>query len=358
MIKTYTYKIKDNNDFIEKFNQWIGVCRFIYNCALEMKITAYKMQKVSISNYDLYKQITDCKKEFSWLSGVHSQTIQAILDRLDRTYKSFFRRGFGFPKFASKKKWKSIPFKSIQFKDNNFILPKWGIIKVFKDRLPDGEIKTASLIKKADGYYLHVQVEVPYENTNENQVGIDMGISYFVVTSEGLYVSNPKHFKSYERKLRIENRSLARKKKFSKQWYKQVKKLQLLHLKIQRMRLDFLHKVSTNLSKEYGIIFMEDLNVKGMSRSNLAKQILDCSWTKFKDLLEYKANVILINPKYTSQTCSNCEHKDKRNRISQSEFVCQSCGSIFNADENASLNILRLGQSHYALTQEITLCVA
>jgi len=345
MIKTYSYKIKVDNSFIEKFNKWLGSLRFLYNCALEMKIDAYKRCNKNISNYTIQKELTECKQEFDWLNQVHSQTLQAILDRLDKTYKSFFRRGYGFPKFASKKKWKSIPFKSCQLKEGNFVLPKWGIIKVFKDRLPKGKIKTASLIKKADGYYLHIQVEVSYSNTNESQVGIDMGISYFLVTSDGLYINNPKHFKIYERKLRIENRSLARKKKFSKQWYKQVKRLQLLYLKIQRTRLDFLHKTSTSLSKQYGTIFMENLNVAGMSKSNLSKHILDCSWTNFKNLLSYKSCVVLVDAKYTSQKCSNCGYIDKRNRISQSEFVCKNCGSIFNADVNASLNILSLGKT-------------
>lgn len=339
MIKTYTYKIKVDNSFIEKFNQWVGTCRFLYNCALQMKIDAYQRCNKNISNYTIQKELTECKQEFEWLNQVHSQTLQAILDRLDKAYKSFFRRGYGFPKFVSKKKWKSIPFKSCQLKENNFILPKWGIVKVFKDRLPEGEVKTASLIQKADGYYLHIQVEVSYTNSNESQVGIDMGISYFVVTSDGLYINNPKHFKQFEKKLRIENRSLARKKKFSKQWYKQVKKLQLLYLKIQRVRLDFLHKTSTNLSKQYGTIFLEDLNVQGMVRSNLSKHILDCSWTAFKNLLSYKANVVLVDAKYTSQKCSECGYIDKANRISQSEFVCKNCGSIFNADWNSSQNI-------------------
>lgn len=343
MIKTYTYKIKTDNSFIEKFNQWLGCLRFLYNCALEMKIDAYKRCNKNISIYTIQKELTDCKKEFDWLNQVHSQTLQAILDRLDKTYKSFFRRGYGFPKFASKKKWKSIPFKSAQLKDNDFFLPKWGGVKVFKDRMPEGEIKTASLIQKADGYYLHIQVEVPYSNINENQIGLDMGISYFLVTSDGLYISNPKHFKFYERRLRIENRSLSRKKKFSKQWYKQVRRLQLLHLKIQRVRLDFLHKTSTNLSNQYGTIFMEDLNVQGMSRSNLSKYILDCSWATFKNLLSYKSNVILVDARYTSQQCSECGNIDNKNRISQSEFVCVNCDSVFNADENASMNIKRKG---------------
>lgn len=345
MIKTYTYKIKTDNSFIEKFNQWLGCCRFLYNCALELKIDAYKRCGKSVSNYTIQKQLTEAKREIEWLNQVHSQTLQAILDRLNKTYDSFFRRGYGFPKFASKKKWKSIPFKSAQLKDNNFILPKWGIIKVFKDRFPEGEIKTASLIQKADGHYLHVQVEVSYSNPNESQVGIDMGINYFLVTSDGLYISNPKHFKSYERRLRIGNRSLVRKKKFSKQWYKQVKRLQLLYLKIQRVRLDFLHKTSTNLSKQYGTVFMEDLNIAGMIKGRLSKHISDASWAKFRELLSYKSNVVLIDAKYTSQKCSGCGCVDKRNRLSQSEFACVKCGLIFNADENASINIRSKGKA-------------
>jgi putative transposase len=343
MIKTYTYKVNLDSSFVGKFNQWAGACRFVYNCALEMKIDAYKRRGVNLSNFTIQKELTEAKREFVWLYDVNAQTLQSVLDKLDNTYKSFFRRSYGFPKFASKKKWRSIPFKSIQLKDGIFILPKWGSVKVFKDRLPEGKLRTASLNKKADGYYLHVQTEVPYINNNESQVGIDMGIKYFLVTSDGLYIQNPQHLKSYEKKLRVENRSLSRKKKFSKQWYKQVQRLQKLHLKIQRVRLDFLHKVSTSLSKRYGTIYMEDLNISGMTKSSLSKHILDCSWTKFKDLLNYKSKVVLVNPKHTSQTCSNCGHRDKRNRISQSEFVCINCGSVFNADENASKIILSRG---------------
>jgi putative transposase len=343
VIKTYVYKIKADNSFDDKFKQWVGTCRFLYNCALEMKIDAYKRCGINLSNYTIQKHLTEAKKEFLFLREVGSQTLLATLDKLDNAYKSFFRRGYGFPKFVSKKKWKPIPFKTIQLKDSVFILPKWGSVKVFKDRLPDGKLKTASLVKKADGYYLHVQAEVSYMNNNESQVGIDMGIKYFLVTSDGLYIQNPQHLKSYEKKLRVENRSLSRKKKFSKNWYKQVQRLQKLHLKIQRVRLDFLHKVSTSLSKRYGTIYMEDLNISGMTRSNLSKHILDCSWANFKTLLSYKSVVISVDPKHTSQSCSNCGFTDKRNRISQSEFICKNCGSIFNADHNASLNILSRG---------------
>lgn len=344
MIKTYTYKIKINKDFEQKFNQWVGICRFLYNCALETKIEAYK-KGINLSNYDLQKQLTEAKEKIVWLSLVHSHTLKSILDRLEKSYNRFFKGG-GFPKFASKKKWKSIPFKSesVCIKFGEFRLQKWGTVKVFKDRLPEGKIKTASIVKKADGYYLHVNVEVEtVKNSNENQVGIDMGLSKFCVTSEGKIIENPKYFEKYEKELRRENRSLTRKKKGSKSWYKQANRLVRLHLKIQRTRTDFLHKLSTDFANEYGTVFMEDLNVEGMKKSNLGKSISDASWSKFKNMLSYKTNVVEVGSRYTSQMCSNCGYVHKGNRISQSEFKCLNCGHEENADLNASKNILSRG---------------
>ena len=345
MIKTYTYKIKTNKQFEDKFNKWIGICNYLYNCALELKIDMYRRFGKSLTKYDIYKQLTEAKKENLWMKEVANVSLRSSLDNLDMAYQTFFKGG-GFPKFKKKKYCKSIGFKSIMFNNNQFVLPKWGTIDIFKNRLPEGKLKTASIVKKADGYYLHVQAEYDYINTNENQVGIDMGIKYFAVTSDNIYYDNPQHFKQYERKLRIENRSLARKIKYSKKWYKQVNKLARLHLKISRVRLDYLHKVSTELSKLYGLIFMEDLNIKGMSKNkNLSKHILDCGWGIFKQLLSYKATVYLIDPKYTSQTCSSCGCKDSANRINQSTFICTKCGIEFNADYNASLNILGSGRT-------------
>ncbi len=344
MIKTYTYKIKTTKEFENKFNQWIGACRFLYNCALELKIDMYKRFGKSISNNEIQRQLTEAKNEIVWLKEVNAQTLQSIVEKLDKSFQSFFRRGYGFPKFTNKKRAKSIPFKSIKFKNNRFILPKWGGVNIFKDRLPEGGLKTASLVKKADGYYLHINLEIPFKNLNESQVGLDMGISFFCVTSDGNFIQNPKYTKRYERKLRIENRSLARKKKFSSNWKKQIKKLQLLYLKIGRVRTDFLHKESTKLANNYGVVFMEDLNIGDMVKNkNLSKHILDCGWGKFKNFLSYKSNVFLVNPKYTSQTCSVCGSKDSANRISQSSFVCKSCGAEFNADYNASINIKSKG---------------
>lgn len=167
-----------------------------------------------------------------------------------------------------------------------------------------------------------------------------MGLTHFCIDSNGGFIANPKHFKKYERKLRIENRSLARKKKRSNSWKRQVHKLALLHYKIANIRKDFLHKESTRIAKENNIVYMEDLNIQGMVKNRkLSKHILDAGWGSFKEMLEYKTRVVVVNPAYTSQTCNECGAIDKNSRVSQSGFVCTGCGHIANADINAAKNI-------------------
>lgn len=343
--RAYTFKIKTDKNFENKFNQWIGICRFLYNCALECKITAYKTQGKTLTNYDLQKQLTVAKKEILWLKTVNSQTLQTVLDRLEIAFHRFYNNiGYGYPKYASKKKWKSISFKTIRFKNNQFILPTWGVIKLFKNRLPKGELKIARIVKEADGYYLHVISKELYQNINENQVGIDIGVNNLAVTSNNEFVANPKINKKYERKLRIENRSLSRKERFSNSWFKQLKRVQLIYLKIKRARKDYLHKETTKLCRNYGYFYLEDIKILGVvANSNLSKHIFDCGWGYFKTYLSYKGNVVLVDPKYTSQTCSNCGHCEKGNRVSQSNFQCKICGHSENADFNASKNILGKG---------------
>jgi putative transposase len=349
---TYKRKLKLTKVQEERISSWIGVCRLVYNMGLEIKISAYKNKQLNVSAYDLMKQLTEIK-DIDWVADVPSQSLQNSLERLDKSYKNFFRTcksGGGFPKFKSKKNYKSILFKSAELTQNNKIkLPKIGELKFFKGKSPIiGKIKTAQIVIEPTGFFICIvcdEVSKNISNPNESQViGIDMGVTHFVADSNDNFIDNPKHFSKHERKLRIENRSLSRKKKGSNRWKKQVKKLSLLHHTISNVRKDFLHKESTKLAKKYHMVYLEDLSIKNMSKNkNLSKHILDCGWGMFREMLEYKTNVFAVNPKYTSQTCNECGEKDAKNRISQSEFVCQCCGHISNADTNAAKNILSKG---------------
>lgn len=346
-MKTYTYKIKSvDHSFEEKFSQWIGTCRFVYNSAKELKQLSYRMGS-PLTNNTIQKQLTQAKKEIDFVRVVNSQTLQAILDRLDRAYKSFYNGG-GYPKWASKDKWNTIPFKSIKYRgEGKFFLPSWGDINVFLSRKFNGELRTANIKKEVDGYYLQVVTdENPNINQNDNQVSIDLGLKYFYVSSDGEYIGNPNHFKKYERQLRIEQRSLSRKKKGSNNWEKQLDRVRKTHLKIKRVRKDFLHKLSTQLAKDYNVVFCEDLSVNNMIKNpKLSKSISDCGWSMFVNMLSYKTNVVKVDPKYTSQECSECGFVSRGNRLTQSKFKCISCGYSENADFQATKNIMKRGQS-------------
>lgn len=342
-----------NSKVERKFYEWAGICRYVYNVAKEVKEDSYR-KGVYVSNYDLQKQLVDAKKEFNFLKHVHSQSLQGVLDRLDKGYQKFFsdlKKGIrtNKPKWASKKTWKSIPFKSIKAKDTYFQLPSFGKVKVFKFKHPKGELKTASIIKEADGLYLKVVVNEPTierERDSQSIVAIDMGIKYFLTTSDAEFVDNPKHLFKKLRELRIQQRKLSRMKKGGSNWKKQVNIIQRLHQKVKRTRLDFLHKESTKIANLYDHVVVENLNIKGMSKnSRLSKHILDCSWGTFFQLLEYKTKVVRVDPKYSSQECSKCGHTCKENRKTQAIFECVKCFYTENADLQATFNLLDRGHS-------------
>ena len=353
MIKTYTYKLLPNKRTERKFGIWIGVCRYVYNIAKEVKEESYR-KGLKLSNYDLQKQMTEAKSENKWLFDVHSDTLISMLDQLDSGYKKFFsdlKKGIktSKPKWMSKKKQKSIPFKSIKIKNDSFVLPKFGKVKVFKFKEPKGKLRTARIVKEADGLYLKVVVktqDTTQKRESQSICAVDMGVKYFLVTSDGEFINNPKHlFKKLE-KLRIEQRRLSRMKKFGSNWSKQVKIIQRLHLKVRRCRLDFLQKESSKLAKLYDTIIIEDLSIREMSKNTkLSKHILDCSWGTFFELLNYKLNLIKVAPNYSSQECSKCGYISKENRKTQSLFECLKCGFSENADYQASLNLLNRGHS-------------
>lgn len=349
MIRTYKRKLILSKEQSDRIGSWIGACRVVYNLGMEIRNKAWKDKRQSLSKYDLMKQLPALKEDVSWIADVPSQSLQAAIDRLDSSYQNFFRnykKGGGYPRFASKRHYRSILFKQVKVDGQRVMLPKLGLIRMVKDSPVLGVPKTATIIKEPTGYFICIQCnDVPLKFNSENQtIGLDMGIAYFCVDSNGLFTENPKHFACYEKRLRIANRSLARKKRGSASWKKQLNRLARLHHKIACVRKDFLHKVSTHIAKANSLVYMEDLQVAGMSRNkHLSKQILDCGWSMFRTMLEYKTKVELVHPAFTSQTCSECNYVDKESRKSQAIFECTACGHKENADLNAAKNIMRKG---------------
>ena len=343
MIKTFTYKLYKNKRVERKFYQWLGTCRYVYNVAKATKEYAYQAG-VSLSKYDLIKQLPACK-ELDFVKQVNAQTLQSVIEQLDQSFQNFFKKNASYPKWASKHKWRSFGFKQgVRQTEKGFKLPKFGEVSVHNNREINGSIKTARLIKKADGIYLHItaEVEKPVSKTpNESQVGIDMGTTHFATLSDGTYIANPNLLGKQLRRLRIEQRSLSRKQKGSKRRKRQANVVARLYKQVADARKDFLHKLSTNLSNSYSNIAIEDLNITSMVKdSYLARQITDVSWGSFFQMLDYKAdNLVKVEAKNTSRQCSVCKHISKENRRSQSLFNCVKCQHSENADLNAAKNI-------------------
>lgn len=371
---TYTFKIKTNTKLERVFQEHLDTTRFLYNLAKETKEYAYS-KGIKFSCFDLIKQLPELKKEFKWISNIHSQSLQGVIERLYKSYDKYFENlksgnitkakaeylsknsdvnwgkyyNIGKPKWAKKKDWKSVEFKSsaIKVKDNQIEISKIGKIKIFKSRELCGNIKLARIVKKADGWYLQIITDHEIQKcNNQAEVGIDVGVAQFVVTSDGQFFENIRTTKKYADKLAEAQRKLSLKTKGSKNFYKEVENVKRIHLKIQRVREDYLHKVSRELANNYQYIFAEDLDIKEMVKNkNYSKSISDVSWSKFLEYLEYKTELIKVDAKYSSQECNNCGHIAKENRPNQEMFRCIKCGHEGNADFEASLTIKKRGQS-------------
>jgi putative transposase len=357
MLKSYKYKIKPTEDQKVLLNKHFGSIRFAYNYFLNERKFEYETNKQSLNYNDNSAALTKLKKseEFKWLKEINSQSLQHSLKGLDDAYNSFFKKRTGFPKFKSKHSKNS--FKVPQFvkvKDGKLIIPKFkDPIKMIQDRKFKGEIRQATLSKTpTNEYFVSILVETDHKKFDKTgkEVGIDLGIKDFVIASDGYKYKNNRYTKTYAKKLKENQQHLSKKVKGSSKYNKQKLKVAKLHKKITNSRLDNLHKVSTELIKNYDVIYLEDLNIKGMLKNNkLAKHIADASWSKFITLLEYKAVwndklIIKIDRFFpSSKQCSCCGYINNNLKLDCREWTCPSCKSKLDRDLNASKNILKEG---------------
>lgn len=360
MIKAYKYRMYPTDEQKELLSKQFGHCRWVYNWGLEQKTKAYKTTGKSPSKFDLSNLLPVMKKnsETEWLKEAGSQSLQAALEHLDIAFNNFFSKRSKYPKFKSRNSKQSYTVPSgirVDFDHGRLKLPKFkDSIKVKLSSNIEGDIRKGTVSKNASGeYYISIIVESGTDLPNktpihskEDVLGIDVGIKEFAITSEGEIVENQKFLRTKQKRLKLLQRKLSHKNKGSNNRTKAKLKVAKLHQKIVNHRTDFLHKLSTQLVRENQAIAREDLNVSGMLKNHkLARAISEVAWTQFDSMLQYKTEwqgkwflkIGRFEP--SSKTCNVCGHYNKELTLSDRECTCPECGSVYDRDVNAALNI-------------------
>lgn len=359
MIKAQKYRIYPTKEQKVLLNKHIGACRFVYNLALETKMSAYSGSKTNLSRYDLQVQLKDLKNNLSWLKEINSQSLQTSLMNLDAAYLKFFKGLSDFPVFKNKHRSQSFQCpQNVKIKGNKIILPKFqeGISIVLSKEIK-GEIRTVTISRTpTDKYYASILIENEVELPKlkpikeSTSVGLDLGIKSFLVSSDGQVFDNPKPLRKAMDRLKILQRRNSRKKKGSNNKCKHNRKIAIIHERVKNIRTDFLHKASDVITKQYDTIIVEDLNVAGMVKNHkLAQSINDVSWSTFTAQLKYKAqwrgkNYIEIgrfDP--SSKVHFECGYINKELTLKDREWHCPKCNSIVDRDLNAAKNIKQFG---------------
>lgn len=358
MIKGYKYRIYPNEKQREYFKKVFGCVRYIYNWGLETKIKAYEKDKTNISCFELINELPKLKITNIWLREVGADSLQQALRYLDSAYKKFFKENRGFPVFKSKKNNKN-SFKThcvtyIDFNKNTLQIPKCKNIKVKIDRVFEGRFTGCTISKTStDKYYVSFNVEdgreisIKPKPIQSKTIGIDLGLKSFAVMSDGKVIENPKFYRKTERKLKILNRRLSKKRKGSSNRNKARLKLTRYYEKVSNQRNDFLHKLSSRLVAENQSIAIEDLAVSNMLKNhNLSKSISDVAWSEFRRQLTYKCNwygknLLVIDHFCPSSKMCSCGVINKNLKLSDREWTCKSCNITHDRDLLAAQNIVK-----------------
>ena len=387
MIKrqAFKFKLKPTPEQTELMVRFAGCRRYAWNLALEEQNRRKDSDTEKILGYEkLCDLLPKWKKteEHSFLKESHSQILQQTLKDLKQAIDDAFDKKQPkkrWPKW--KKKHKSVESfrypQGFEIDNRKIFLPKIGWIGFFKSREIEGTPKNVTVKQQGSEWFVSIQTEFVITDDNGKEtdppphekntvVGIDMGVVRFLTYSDGKFKNPLNSFRRAEARLSREQRKLSRKKKFGRNWKKQKRKVNQAHRKIANCRYDYLHKLSTEISKTHAIVCVENLDIDNMTKSasgtvenpgknvaqksGLNKSILDQGWGMFINMLKYKqewagGEVVPVPAPYTSQTCPNCEHCSKQNRLTQEEFVCIICGYENNADHVGAINVERAGHA-------------
>jgi len=332
MPKVFRYRLKPTKPQVAILNRQLDLCRWTYNQTLALRKNAWESEDRSISYFESKRMLPIWKESKPQLSEVYSQVLQEAVQRVDLAFKSFFRRVKageepGYPRFKGRNWYDSLtyPQSGFAFKDNVLHLSKIGDLKVWLHRKVEGTIKRLTIRRSATNKW------------------------YVSFLSDGIFIENQRYLAAYEGRLATAQSKKDKLPHKSPERRKAAKKVGHIYEKLSNLRDNFAHRLSHQIVNDYGIICLEDIDIKSLieKKPYLAKSVLDASWNRFRTYVTYKAEsagrkMVLINPAYTSQMCSGCGTivpKDLSERVHN----CPKCGLVMDRDLNASKNILRLG---------------
>lgn len=378
MLLAYKYRIYPTKADKVLLAKHFGCCRFLYNYFLSYRKDEYQKGN-KVSYIVTQRELTNMKslEQYSWLNEVSSQSLQMAIQQLDDAYKRFFRKEGGYPNYKSKHSSKqscSFP-QNVRLSRNRVYLPKFvknGIKVNVHRELPEGaSIKQATITKKNDKYYVAISfddnISTPKPIVAQNSIGLDVGINSLIATSKDFKIENPRYTNKYARLLKLASRHLSRKQHSrkkgdntpkSKRYLKQQAKVAKIHEKIANSRSDYIHKTTNEITNQYDVICIEDLNVKGMiKKRKLSKHIADVAWGELRRQLEYKCErkgkTLIKTDRWlpSSQMCSNCLSPTGKKPLNVRKFTCPVCGTAHDRDINAAkiiehFGLLTLGRNH------------
>jgi putative transposase len=373
--RSYQFRIYPSAVQMILLAQYFGAARWVWNTALAWRSHCYKVLGERVSGVDFSRELTFLKTlaPFAWLKAVPATILTQTLRDQDQAFSNFFAKRARYPRFKKRQAGASIRFQLDQrcvmntYRAGELLkLPGLGALMVRWSRVPGGAPKMVTLRRDPAGrYFVAFMVEETIEQAvpSQRSVGIDLGVKDVIITSDGQKSGNPRHLRRYRRRLKWAQRRLARKQKGSQRWQKQRQRVARLHARVHDARQDFLHKQTSALVQNNGLIAIEDLNVRGMSASakgtaeapgqrvkqkaGLNQSILDASFGELRRQLDYKCQwhgrVLLVADRWapTSKTCSGCGAVQAEMPLQIRDWSCPACGAVHDRDVNAAMNVLR-----------------
>jgi putative transposase len=356
VIRTYQYRLYPTPAQEKRLEQVLEVCRNWYNMCLAERKWAWETERRNVTRYNQQATSIHYRRTFK-ASFVLAQTLQSVCGDIDKAFKFFFHRVKsgktpGYPRFKARTRFNSFEFpqygKGAKIDGRRLRLFGIGRVRARWSRPIEGKIKTVRIKRKAGHWYAsfacEIEAPLPLPQTGR-AVGVDVGITSLITTSDGDKVEHPAFYRKGQAELRRNQRKLARAQRGSNNYKKALSAVQRQRRRVANQRKDYLHKISRALINTYDAIAIEDLRVANMARNrHLSKSIMDSGWSMFRDMLTYKAEsagrqIAFVDPAYTSKCCSRCGAIFPDFDLSTRWVKC-ACGLSMDRDHNAAINIL------------------